>query len=79
MRRLQNIIYFLVVPRKFRTQIKNHRYDFCFISGTLIRMKSGEISGGTARRRRSHGDYYIAEVPNALKSDAIPQYVLLGK
>ena len=68
-----------VVPRKFRTQIKNHRHDFCFISGTIIRMKSGEISGGTPRRRRSHGDYYIAEVPNALKSNAIPMNVLLGK
>ena len=79
MRRVQNIICFLVVPRKFRNQIKNHRYDFCFISGTIIRMKSGEIAGGTPRRRRSHGDYYVAEVPNALKSNAIPMNVFLGK
>jgi hypothetical protein len=42
-------------------------------------MKSGEISGGTPRRRRSQADYYIAEVPNALKSNAIPHNVFLGK
>jgi len=68
-----------VVLGKFRTQIMNQRYDFCFISGTIIRMKSGEFSGGTPRWRRSQGDYYIAEVPNALKSNAIPLNVLLGK
>ena len=42
-------------------------------------MKSGEFSGGIPRWRRSQGDYYIAEVPNALKSNAIPLNVLLGK
>ncbi|GFG35325.1 hypothetical protein Cfor_01366, partial [Coptotermes formosanus] len=46
--------------------------------GTIIRMKSGDFSGGTPRRRRSQEDYYIAEVPNALKSNAIPMNVLLG-
>lgn len=68
-----------VVLRKFRTKIKNHRYDFCLISGTIIRMRSGEISGGIPRRRRRQEDYYIAEVPNALKSNAIPDNVYLGK
>lgn len=68
-----------VVPGRFRIQIKDHRYDFCFISGTIIRMKSGEFSDGTPRRRRSNEDYYVAQVPNALKSNAIPYYVLLGK
>lgn len=68
-----------VVLRKLRHQIKTHNCDSCFISGTIIRMKSGDFSGGTPRRRRSQEDYYIAEVPNALKSNAIPMNVLLGK
>jgi hypothetical protein len=68
-----------VVLRKFRTKIKFHKCNSCFISGTIIRMKSGDFSGGTPRRRRSQEDYYIAEVPNALKSNAIPLNVLLGK
>jgi hypothetical protein len=42
-------------------------------------MRSGEISGGIPRRRRRQEDYYIAEVPNALKSNAIPDNVYLGK
>jgi hypothetical protein len=75
----ENYLRSFVVLRKFRTQNNNHRYDFCFIPGTIIRMKSAEFSGGIPRWRRSQGDYYIAEVPDALKSNAIPLNVLLGK
>ena len=75
----EHYVHSCVVLRKLRIQIKSHRYDFCFISGTIIRMKPGEFSGGTPRWRRSQGDYYIAEVPNALKSNAIPLNVFLGK
>ncbi|PNF29696.1 hypothetical protein B7P43_G13069, partial [Cryptotermes secundus] len=46
--------------------------------GTVIRMRDGEFSSGSPRRRRSQGNYYFAEVPNALKSSGIPLNSYLG-